>query len=105
MNETEHYALLALLRLEEGSYAIPIRREIEERSGRRVSVTAIYAALDRLERRGYVESWLSEPVSERGGRARKYYRVLGRGVAALRRERGSLERMWEGVERLARQKP
>jgi PadR family transcriptional regulator, regulatory protein PadR len=101
LNETEHFVLLALLRTRAGAYALPIRQEIEERGGRALSITAVYAALDRLERQGYVESWLSEPLPERGGRARKHYRVAAEGIAALRRERRALERMWEGLETVA----
>ena len=98
LNETEQLVLLALLRLEEDGYAIPVQREIEERAGRSLSVTAVYAALDRLERQQMVESWLSEPLPERGGRARKHYRILPEGAAALRREREALARMWDGLE-------
>lgn len=98
MNEIERLVLLALLRLADDAYAVPIRQEIEERGGRAVSITAVYAALDRLERQGLVGSWLSDPLPERGGRARKHYRVLPAGVAALRRERRAWERMWDGLE-------
>jgi DNA-binding PadR family transcriptional regulator len=98
LNETEHFVLLALVRMREGAYAVPIRQEIEERGGRGLSITAVYAALDRLERQGYVESWLSDPLPERGGRARKHYRASPEGISALRRERRALERMWEGLD-------
>jgi DNA-binding PadR family transcriptional regulator len=98
LNDTEKLDLLALLRVGDEAYAIPLREEIEARTGRTLSVTAVYAALDRLERQGLVESWLSDPLPERGGRARKLYRVRAEGGAALRREREAEERMWEGLE-------
>ena len=98
LNETEHFVLLALLRMSAGAYAVPIRQEIEDRGGRNLSITAVYAALDRLERQGYVASWLSDPLPERGGRARKHYRPSPEGIVALQRERRALERMWEGLE-------
>lgn len=98
LNDTERLVLLALLRLGEDAYAMPIREEIEDRSGRTLSVTAVYAALERLERHGYVETWLSDPLPERGGRARKHYRICPSGAAALRRERDAQDRMWEGLE-------
>jgi DNA-binding PadR family transcriptional regulator len=101
LNETEHFVLLALLRMSDGAYAVPIRQEIEDRGGRGLSITAVYAALDRLERQGYVESWLSDPLPERGGRARKHYRASPEGIVALQRERRALERMWEGLETVA----
>ena len=98
LNETEQLVLLALLRLADDAYAVPIREEIEARAGRKLSVTAVYAALDRLERDGHVRSWLSDPLPERGGRARKHFAIRPSGAAALRRERASLDRMWEGLE-------
>lgn len=97
LNETEHYVLLALLRLADEAYAVPVRAEIERRAGRSLSITAVYAALERLERQGYVKSWLSDPVPERGGRARKLYGIKPAGLAALGRERSALERMWDGL--------
>jgi DNA-binding PadR family transcriptional regulator len=99
LNDTERFVLLALLRLGEDAYAIPIREEIEDRSGRSLSVTAVYAALERLDRQGYVETWLSDPLPERGGRARKHYRIGPSGAAALRRERDAQDRMWEGLDK------
>lgn len=98
LNQTEQYVLLALARLGDDAYGVTVRREIEERAGRSVSVTAVYAALDRLERQGLIESWLSEPVPERGGRARKHYRLLPDGLEALEEERDAMRRMWEGLE-------
>lgn len=97
LNDTEHFVLLALLRFKDGAYAVPIRAEIEELAGRTLSITAVYAALDRMEREGLVKTWLSDPVPERGGRARKLYGILPAGVAALKRERSALERMWEDL--------
>lgn len=98
LTETEQLVLLALLRLGEEAYGVPVRAEIEARSGREVSLAAVYAALDRMERRGLVDSWLSEPLPERGGRARKHFRLTPVGAAALREAREVMERMWSGLE-------
>jgi PadR family transcriptional regulator PadR len=98
LNQIEQYVLLALARLEEDAYGVMIRREIEDRARRNVSITAVYAALDRLERRGLAESWLSDPLPERGGRARKHFRISPAGLRALDAERQALLRMWEGVQ-------
>jgi len=98
INETEELVLLALARLEAGAYGVPIRREIEERGGRAVSIAAVYAALDRLEGRGLAESWLSDPTPERGGRARKHFRLTAAGAAALLEARAVKERLWEGLD-------
>jgi DNA-binding PadR family transcriptional regulator len=97
-NETEQMVLLALVRLGEEAYGVPVRDEIERRSGRAVSLAAVYAALDRLETRGHVRSWLSDPLPERGGRARKHFRITPSGAAALRSAREAMARMWKGLE-------
>jgi DNA-binding PadR family transcriptional regulator len=97
LNQVEQLVLLALARLGEDGYGVTIRREIEERAGRPVSMAAVYAALDRLERTGYACAWLSSPLPERGGRARKHFRLTAEGVSALREEREAMRRMWEGL--------
>lgn len=97
LNETEQLVLLALARLGDDAYGVPVRAEIEERGGRSISITAVYGALGRLERRGAVVSWLSDPTPERGGRARKHFRMTAAGAEALRASREVMERMWDGV--------
>lgn len=79
----EHFLLLAVARLGDDAYGMTIRRELAEHTGREVAVGAIYTALARLERRGLVQSWLGEPTQERGGRAKRHYRVLASGRRAL----------------------
>jgi len=98
INEMEQLVLLALARLGEGAYGVPVREEIEGRSRRSVSIAAVYSALDRLEQRGLIESWVSAPLPERGGRAKKHFRMCAAGVAALLAARESMNQMWEGLE-------
>ncbi len=97
MGEFEQMVLLAILRLEQGAYGMEIRAEIEARTGRDVSYGAVYTTLDRLERKGWVSHELGAPTPERGGRAKKYFRVERAGREALRDTRRALEVMWEGV--------
>lgn len=98
LNETEQLVLLALARLGPDAYGVTVRREIEERSGASVSVAAVYAALDRLERRDLARARMSDPVPERGGRARKHFELTAAGAGALQAERRVMERMWEGLD-------
>ena len=98
VNATEQLVLLALARLRDDAYGVTVRQEIEERSGRPVSIASVYAALDRLERRGLAASWLSEPTPARGGRAKKHFRVTVEGADALEAARAGMERMWEGLD-------
>jgi DNA-binding PadR family transcriptional regulator len=95
--EFEQLVLLSVLRLGDEAYAIPIREEIEKRTGRSVSRGAIYITLDRLEQKGYLDSWRSDPLPERGGRSRRYYRVRPLGVRAVKESWKALSKMWEGL--------
>jgi DNA-binding PadR family transcriptional regulator len=98
LGEFEQLVLLAIVRLGPDAYGTTIRHEIEERTGRMIAVGALYTALERLERKGYVDSKLSDPTPQRGGRARRHYRLRAPGAAALKRSREALSRMWAGIE-------
>ena len=98
LGEFEHVVLLAVLRLGEGAYAVPIVDEIERCTGRSVSRGAVYVTLDRLETKGYLRSALGEPTPERGGRAKRYYTLRRPGLEALRGSRDALVALWRGVE-------
>jgi PadR family transcriptional regulator len=75
--------LLAVLRLGDEAYGMTIRRELAAHTGREIAVGAIYTALARLEARGFVQSTLGDPTPERGGKAKRYYRVLAPGMRAV----------------------
>jgi PadR family transcriptional regulator len=98
LGEFEQLVLLAVLRLGESAYAVTIRREIEERTGRSVSRGAIYITLDRLEKKGYLTSRFADATAERGGRSKRYYEVMPVGARALRESWSAMRNMWEGLE-------
>ena len=98
LGELEQIVLLAVLRLKDEAYAIPILEQIEEQTGRTVARGALYTALDRLETKGCVRSRLGDPLPERGGRARRYFTVTPAAVRALKQSRASLLRLWRGLE-------
>jgi PadR family transcriptional regulator, regulatory protein PadR len=98
LGEFEQIVLLAVVRLSDEAYGSPIRREIEERTGRAIAIGALYTALDRLERKGYVASTMSDPTPLRGGRAKRYFTLRPAGAAALKRSRDALASMWAGIE-------
>ena len=89
----EHIILLALARLDSGAHGMIIRREIETRTGRDVSIGAVYATLERLEEKGYVTSAKSEPTRERGGRSARVFRLQPQGKRALEISDETLRRM------------
>jgi PadR family transcriptional regulator len=106
LGEFEQSVLLAIAHLQRDAYGVTIRREIETRTERDVSVGALYTALDRLERKGYVRSAASDPTPQRGGRSKRVVTLTESGVAALQRSRDLMDRMWAGLRpRLLRSRP
>ncbi|HEY1939292.1 MAG TPA: helix-turn-helix transcriptional regulator [Candidatus Angelobacter sp.] len=98
LGEFEHIVVLALLRLEDQAYGVTVRQEIEFRTRREVSIGAVYATLDRLETKGYVKSHHGDPTPERGGRAKRFFRVTAKGVSAVNRTHRALQSMTEGLD-------
>jgi DNA-binding PadR family transcriptional regulator len=98
LGEFEQLVLLACLRLGDDAYAVPIIEEIAARTGREASHAAVYVALKRMEKKGLVSSYMSEPVAERGGRSRRCFEVLPEAMEQLRASRDALLNMWDGVE-------
>ena len=97
LGEFEQIVLLALHRLKQDAYGMNIRRDIETRSGREVTIGAVYATLDRLEHKGYVSSGVGEPTAARGGKAKRFYALEPTGAEALQNSRDILARMWDGL--------
>lgn len=97
LGEFEHLVLLAVLRLGTDAYGMRVRREIAVRTDRDVSIGAVYATLDRLADKGLVTSTLSDPTPERGGRAKRSFRLTGAGADAVNRAGQDLANMQEGL--------
>jgi PadR family transcriptional regulator, regulatory protein PadR len=100
LGDLEQIVLLAVLRLGDKAYAVPVLEEIEAQSGRKVARGALYTALDRLETKGCLRSRLGDPLPERGGRPRRYFTVTPAAVRALKDSRLALMRLWRGLESL-----
>jgi PadR family transcriptional regulator PadR len=98
LGEFEHIVVLALLRLSDRAYGVTVRQEIELRIRREVSIGAIYATLERLEAKGYVKSQLGDPTPERGGRAKRFFGVTTKGIAAVNRSQREIKMMAEGLD-------
>jgi DNA-binding PadR family transcriptional regulator len=80
------------------AYGVTIHEELERRTRRRVSRGAVYMTVDRLEKKGLLTSHLTEPLAERGGRARRCYRVTKPALAALHESRRALLNLWQGLK-------
>jgi len=105
LGEFEQMVLLAILRTGDNAYAVPIRAEIEERTGRTVSRGALYTTLERLEAKGFVESSMGEPTPERGGRSRRTYAVAALGLEALENSRAAMASLWQGLDSVTEESP
>lgn len=90
--------LLAVLRLGDQAYGVTIRKELLDRARKDVAVGAIYTGLERLARKGLVESWHGEPTAERGGRAKRFYRVTATGLQVLNETQRATQGLLEGLD-------
>ena len=100
LGEVEQLVLLAILRLDDGAYGVPIVEEILDRTGRDVSRAAVYIALRRLKQKGLVESRLADPDPVPGGKAKRYFTVEPEGIDRLAEARSTLMNMWDGLDPL-----
>lgn len=100
LGEFELMVMLVLIRLGEDAYGVPIGKAIEEASGREVALGSVYAALERLEEKGFVASSVGDPTPERGGRAKRYFHVTNTGLRQVRKTRQTLINLWRGLPQL-----
>ena len=100
LTDFEIMILLAILRIGEEAYGVPIAREIETTTGRTVQLPSIYAALGRLEGQGLVQSRLGESTAQRGGRAKKYFSLTPAGLGSVRDTRKAMTALWARLPQL-----
>lgn len=106
LGEFEQLVLLAAFRLGERAYAPRIAEVLETRADREMSRGTLYGALDRLERKGFIEFAIEPPTQRRGGRRKRRFAVTAEGLRTLNQLHSVVERMWEGVgKRLAEEAP
>jgi PadR family transcriptional regulator PadR len=100
LTDLELMILVAVMRVGDEAYGVTVTREIEHTTGRSVAVAVVYATLDRLEQRGLVASSIGDPTPERGGRAKRFFRVTARGLRQARDTQKALHALWNGVAQL-----
>jgi len=100
LGEFELVVMLVVIRLGEDAYGVPISREIEQQTGRAVAFGTVYAALERLQKKGLLSSRLGDAKRERGGRAKRYFEVTPTGVRTVRETKQALMRLWQGLRQL-----
>lgn len=97
LGELEQLVMLAVIRLGSDAYAVAVRDEIHRRTGLDLGRGSAYVTLDRLDRKGYLDSWFGDPTPERGGKAKRFFRVTAAGFRALRTAEATVSRMRHGV--------
>ena len=100
LGEFELMVILALTQVGDGAYGVPIAKELERHRRREVLLGSVYAALDRLQRKGLVSSTLGDPTPERGGKAKRYFQVTDKGFGAVRETREVLMGLWRKLPEL-----
>ncbi|GAB5519067.1 MAG: hypothetical protein RhofKO_13180 [Rhodothermales bacterium] len=101
LTRSEEYVLLAVWKLQGQAYSLPIRKQLSQITDYEWSLGSIYTPLERLSKNGLLNSSLTEPTPERGGRHKRVYHLTAKGKQALLRIRTVEEAMWAGVNRLA----
>jgi len=98
LGEFEQMVLLSVMRRGDEAYGLAVKDELESVASRMPSSGALYTTLDRLEKKGLLESWAGEATDARGGRPRRYFRLTADGQTSLFRSRSTLLALWEGLE-------
>ena len=105
LGDVEHFVLIALLQIGGESYSVPIMDEIQRRTGRAVAKAAVYIALRRLEEKGLLTSRVGDATAERGGRAKRLFKLTRAGTRQLRDAREAFVQMWAGADDAALKAP
>jgi PadR family transcriptional regulator, regulatory protein PadR len=105
IGEFEELTLLAVRALGDRAYGVVVQDTIEQTAGREVSLGAVYAALERMERKGFVRSAWSDVTPERGGKRKRLFSITRAGLDVLRDARRAREALWNAAARTARERP
>lgn len=98
LGEFEQIVMLALTRVGDQAYGVPVHEEILARTGRDVSIASVYVTLSRLDEKGLVASE-QEPRAEASGRPRRFYALTEAGWSSLQHSRRTMDQMWDGIEK------
>ena len=97
IGEFELAILLSVGLLRDEAYGVAVRAAVSKRLGRDCSIGAVYTTLQRLENKGLVKSWTSDPTPVRGGRAKRYFELTAAGDRAIRQAQTTAQRLWSGA--------
>jgi DNA-binding PadR family transcriptional regulator len=97
LSRPEELVLLAVWKLKENAYCVPIRKQLVQSTSHDWSFGAVYDPLDRLEKKGFLESYLSDPIAKRGGKRKRIYKLTPNGILALIKIKKFTDEVWEGI--------
>jgi PadR family transcriptional regulator PadR len=98
LKQTEQVVMLAILRKHPDAYGVSIHEELEKRLSKAVPMATIYATLETLEKKGFVKSKIGQATAERGGRAKTFFEITGKGQSTLNASLSALDRLRKGTE-------
>lgn len=101
LSRSEELILLAILNLQDNAYVVAVREELKRLTGETWAMGALFVTLDRMSKKGLVQSRLSEPTPERGGRRKRLYQLLPGAVDALKKVRDLNRAVWKNVPDLS----
>ena len=104
LSRPEEIVLLSIWRLQDDAYGIPIRKLVQTITGKYWSIGSIYVPLQRLEKKGFVRSFNSDPTPERGGRSKRLFEITGEGREELEKIKSINQALWEGYPAVAWEK-
>lgn len=102
IGEFEEFTLLAVRALGDNTYAVPVQQFVEKATGRPISIGSIYAALTRLEDKGFLRSSMTASVAQRGGKSKRVYTVTSTGLRTARELHRVRERIWNTITEAGR---
>lgn len=97
LSRADEILLLTILRLGEKAYGVPIARDVQQRTGKKVTLGSLWVSLDNLARRGLLKKRMADPTPQRGGRSKIYYSLTKEGIEALERIKEVEKSIWKGA--------
>jgi DNA-binding PadR family transcriptional regulator len=101
LTKLEDQVLLAVMQIKDQAYGIKVYQHLEKLTDNKLAIGVVYFALDRMTKRGYLESYKGEPTPVRGGMRKKYYRITEAGIAALTESKKAYDLLWQGFGQAA----
>ena len=100
ISRSEEFLLLAVWRLKDDAYGVKIRKQLKQATGKTWAYGALFVMLQRLEKKGYLSSYFTDPSSYRGGKSKRIFRLTDQGIKALKEVRKAQESVWSGIGKL-----